>query len=458
MRETLARAVEAARGYVEVSLRRRWSTAVVFRRQRLEVATEYHAFGGVARCLLPGCGWGAVAFVDPDRAIDAVRRAAELSHETLPERPIVLAPIPIRQLEEAGEIDGDPRLVPLAHKRELLEGLTAELTNVDRRVVDSRTSYGDMVVESWLATSEGVWLHGRRAESTLAAVAMASSGGATERALGSLATPGGWGAAAREGGGVAEGMFRQVAERAVGRLEAGLVPPGRYPFVFDPRVSGGIVLQGLINLCRAPSRGLERDLLPLGTRIGPEALSVGDDPTAPGLRATVSLDDEGTPAIHTMVVQNGVVVGHLHTRETAARAGVGPTGHALAPALRSIPAARPTNPYLAKGKGAKPDLIADLPLGIYVGDLLGLAVEGRQLTITPAMAWMVRQGVLAEPVKCPPISADLFAFFGRLDQVGGDFAWDQSAASLHEAGPLRPITTGAPHTRFLDLEVGSLYS
>jgi TldD protein len=453
MREALEKAVGAASGYVEVALRRRWSTAVVFRRQRLEVATEYHAFGGVARCLVPGRGWGAVAFAEPERAVAAVRRAAELSHETQPGQPIVLAPIPVRQLDQAGDIDGDPRLVPLAQKRELLEGLTAELAGTDRRVVDSRTSYGDMVVESWLATNEGVWLHDRRAESTLAAVAMASSGGATERALESVATPGGWNEAAAGGG-----LFRRVAERAVSRLDAAPVPPGRYPFVFDQRVTGGVVLQALVNLCRFPSRGLERDVLPLGTRIGPELLSVGDDPTAPGLRASLALDDEGTPASSTMVVQNGVVVGHLHTRETAGREGAAPTGHALAPTLRSIPAARPTNPYLVKGQGAKSDLLGDISLGVYVADLLGLSVDGRQLTVTPAVAWMIRHGVLAEPVKCPAITTDLFSFFGRLDRVGGDFAWDQSAASLHEAGPLRPITTGAPHTRFLDLEVGSLYT
>lgn len=58
MRDLLVQALKSAGGYVELRLRRRWSTAVVFRKQRLEVATEYHAFGGVARCLVPGHGWG----------------------------------------------------------------------------------------------------------------------------------------------------------------------------------------------------------------------------------------------------------------------------------------------------------------------------------------------------------------------------------------------------------------
>ena len=156
MRDLLVQALNSAEGYVELRLRRRWSTAVVFRKRRLEVATEYHAFGGVARCLVPGHGWGAVAFTDPERAAQAVARAHELSLETRPERPIALAPIPIRQVDQADLLVDDPRLVSLAEKRELLEGLTGELLAADRRLVDSRTSYGDSVYETWLATSEGV--------------------------------------------------------------------------------------------------------------------------------------------------------------------------------------------------------------------------------------------------------------------------------------------------------------
>jgi len=199
-------------------------------------------------------------------------------------------------------------------------------------------------------------------------------------------------------------------------------------------------------------------VLALGARIGPECLSVGDDPTTQGLRASNFLDDEGTPVSHTTLVRHGVVVGHLHTRETAARAGTGPTGHALAPALRSVPGARPTNTYLAKGQGELEQLLADIPLGIYVSDVLGVVVEGPRVTLTPAAARMIRNGELAEPVKCPPISGDVLSLFGRLDQVAGDFTWDSSAATLHEPGPTRAVTTGAPHTRFVDLDVGALYA
>jgi len=426
---------------------------VVFRKQRIEVATEYHAFGGVARVLVPGHGWGAVAFADPDQALAAVRRAAELSAETRPERVIALAPIPIRQVEVPVDLPDDPRLVPLAQKREVLEQWTAELLSTDRRVTDSRTSYGDTVVETWLATSEGVWLHDLNAETTAAALAIASEAGSTDRAVGSFAARGGF--AGIHGG---AGVFADTATRAVDRLAARMIAPGRYPVVLDPRASGGLILQGIVNLCRSRSRGLERELLPLGMRLGPEFLSVGDDPTVPGLRTSLVLDDEGTPVSHQMLVQNGVVVGHLHTRESAATDAATATGHALAPTLRSIPMARPTNPYLVKGQGDLAAMLGEVSLGIYLTELVGLTIEGRRVTLVPGVGTMIRGGALAEPVKCPPLSVDLLALFGRLDRVAGDFVWDQGATGLHDAGPLRPITTGAPHTRFLDLEVGTLQS
>ncbi|MGE0553964.1 MAG: hypothetical protein AB7R55_11095, partial [Gemmatimonadales bacterium] len=159
MKELLLDAVAAGRdAYVEVRLRRRWTTTVVYRRRRPEVAAEADLLGGVVRCLVPGFGWGAVAFNAVDRAATAVQRARELSLELRPESPIVLAPIPIRQIESASELDDDPRLAPREEKRRCLEQLTHELLATDRRIVDSRTTYADTVHETWLATRDGSWL------------------------------------------------------------------------------------------------------------------------------------------------------------------------------------------------------------------------------------------------------------------------------------------------------------
>jgi len=455
MKETLIDALGAARGaYVDIRLRRRWTTTVVYRRRRPEVAAEADLFAGVVRCLVPGYGWGGVAFNGVERVVGAVERARELSMELRPEVPITLARIPARELEPSGPLDDDPRSVPLEEKRQFLEHLAADLLGTDRRIIDSRTTYTDTVHETWLATSEGAWLHEIRAEAVLGALAVASEDGATERAVDSVARRGGWRAIREHAGIVAP-----VAARAVERLHAAPVTAGRYNLVLDPRASGALILQAVADQCRAATRGHERDVLELGARLGPPCLTVGDDPTAEGLRTSFVLDDEGTPAVNTLLVQSGVVVGRLHTRETAARDGAAPNGHGLAHALRAVPAPRPTNTYLANGQQELDRFLADTREGLYFSDVSVVGAEGRRVTLVPGLARMIRGGELAEPVKCPPVSTDVLTLFGRLDAVAGDFAWDRSAALLHEGHVSgRPVTTGAPHTRFLDLDVGAMFA
>ena len=55
------------------------------------------------------------------------------------------------------------------------------------------------------------------------------------------------------------------------------------------------------------------------TGIGPESLNVTDygDPEAPGMMGNVRFDDEGVPGGRTELIREGVLVGRLHSRESA---------------------------------------------------------------------------------------------------------------------------------------------
>jgi TldD protein len=229
--------------------------------------------------------------------------------------------------------------------------------------------------------------------------------------------------------------------------------------VLDPAAAGALVHRAVSHLARPALPGADPDVLPIGTRIGPECLSVGDDPTADGLRATGVCDDEGTVARRTTIVQNGVVVGHLHSRETAGAAGHAPTGHARAGSLRGAPYPRASNTYLAQGLGGFDDLIRDVPLGVYVSDTLACESSGDQVALRGGAARMIRSGRLAEPVKGVQIGGSILALLGRVDAVAADFAWDRSSSSCRDGSTgVVPVTTGAPHLRMVDVAVGEGFS
>ncbi|NOT10157.1 MAG: hypothetical protein HOP28_18340, partial [Gemmatimonadales bacterium] len=197
MKDRLQDALGRSRAeYTELRLRRVWSTGVFARGRDVESAGVSIETGGFVRCRSPGTGWGEVGFSGEDRLDLPVHRAHELALAANSRHPVGLAPIAVQELDSPAPLVDDPREVPLAEKRQRAEALAALLFGADRRITGGRISLHDRVVETWLATSEGTWIHHVRSEIGVAVLALAEEEGNLERALGSVGAAAGWRAAA----------------------------------------------------------------------------------------------------------------------------------------------------------------------------------------------------------------------------------------------------------------------
>lgn len=436
--------------FAEIRYERAWVTTVAWRERRLEVASTVTDEGGLVRCLDHGHGWGAATVRHADELVARRSVAHELSLATRPATPPGLAPVPVRDGCDVPDLAGDVRGVPLEEKRRLVEALNAEMLGFDRRIVDTRVAYRDAVVEYWYANSEGTRMQGVRPDVQLAGVAVARDGGTVERALASFGARAGWLVVHDH-----EERFRSAARQAVSLLGAQPVRSGAYPVVLDPRLAAAIAHETVGHLCEADAAAAPGGLLaPLGSRLGSPRVTIGDDGSVPGLRGTQAFDDEGTPTGNTLLVQNGVVVGHLHTRETAARDRARPTGSARAASWRHAPLARLSNVYVASGSGSRTDLLRDVRLGIYACDVIDTRRDGDRFAFTAGHAYMIREGELAELVKHVVIAGRVTELLGAVDRVAGDFRWHDGGGGCTRAGqgPL-PIADGAPHVRLERAEV-----
>jgi TldD protein len=253
-------------------------------------------------------------------------------------------------------------------------------------------------------------------------------------------------------------MFRAAAERALALLAAPTVEGGTLPVVLDPRLAGVFVHEAFGHLSEADfvyENPEARAMMTLGRRFGSELVNIGDDGSAAGLRGTLPYDDEGTPTQRTPLVDHGVLVGRLHSRETAAAMGEAPTGNARAIDFRHPPIVRMTNTYIAGGSGTLDDLIRDIPLGVYAVDAVGGQTYLENFSFTAAHGYMIRGGKLAELVKDVTLAGNLFQSLAAIDALAGDFQWNQMGGGCGKGGqfPL-PVTEGAPHVRFRELLVG----
>ena len=184
---------------------------------------------------------------------------------------------------------------------------------------------------------------------------------------------------------------------------------------------------------------------------------MGDDASASPLRGTIAYDDEGSPAQPTLLVQSGVVVARLQSRQSAGRTGEAPTGSARAASFRHLPSARVTNFYLARGEGTRDDLLAGIRIGLYVSDVRGANWDGERLVLTVGEAAMIRDGRFAEPVRDCVVRGPGADWLGGIDAVAEDFQWNGAASRC--AGGIDgavPVTDGAGHVRIRHLQVGGL--
>ncbi len=454
MRDRLTEALKRSKAdYADVRFERTRSSRVAFRGKRLEVASESADAGGCVRALFEGRGWGVATFTTLDDLPKMIAAAEEASRAVVLDAPIRLAEAEPRVDEVVPELDGDPRDVSLAVKRKVLEQLNAVMLAASPKIADTQSGYYDARTEWYFANSEGTWLHEVRPEIGVSAVATAREGATIERHLDSVGYRKGW----RSVQGL-EGMFANAAAKAVELLSAPPVKGGTYPVVLDPRLAGVFVHEAFGHLSEADfvyENPQAREMMTLGRRFGSDIVSIGDDGSAAGLRGTLPYDDEGTPTRKNELIRNGILVGRLHSRETAATMGERPTGNARAISFRYPPIVRMTNTSIEGGSGTFEDLISDIKLGVYAIEMVGGQTFLENFSFSAAYGHMIRDGKVAEMVKDVVLAGNLFKSLQGIEGLAGDFRWNQIGGGCGKGGqsPL-PVTEGAPHVRFSELLIG----
>jgi PmbA protein len=263
--------------------------------------------------------------------------------------------------------------------------------------------------EAFLVTSAGFAGRHARTSHSVSAAALAGSGTAMQRDydyhstvyLADLDDP--------------AAIGHSAGERAVVRLNPTRPKTAKLPVVYDPRVAGSLLghLAGAINGASV-ARGTTFLKDCLGTRIFPDAIEIHDDPRrVRGLRSR-AFDGEGTPTAARDLVAAGVLTTWLLDSRSARQLGMQSTGHASR-GTGGPPAPGPTNLYLAAGEMTPAELMADIKLGLYVTEMIGMGVNGVTGDYSRgASGFMIRDGAIAEPVAEITIAGNLLEMFAHL--------------------------------------------
>jgi len=435
--------------YVEVRLDDTATNRIVYRGRELEEIGRIRSFGGNVRALLRG-GWGFVSFNEPAELRKRVEEAISAAHHVGRETSM-LAEVPPVVDSVRLKVKKDPRAIPLATKKEMLDRYNEKMLSV-QGATSTNIMYYDGHKRVVFASSEGSYIEQERIDVVSRLSATARKNGDMQQASMSLGALNDFAYVE-----ALDETARLLGERAVELLSAPYAKAGTYTVVLDPILAGVFCHEAFGHLSESDfvyENDRMKEIMVLGRQFGQPHLNIVDGAAVPDLRGSFKYDDEGVPAQKTDLIRDGILVGRLHSRETAGKMGERVTGNARALDYRFPPIVRMTNTYIEPGNISFEELIADIDEGVYARNWFGGTTSMEMFTFSAGEAYMIRNGKVAELLRPVKLTGNLFTTLMNIDALGNDMDFNQGGGCGKGGQMPLPVSNGSPHIRIQDVVVG----
>jgi TldD protein len=337
----------------------------------------------------------------------------------------------------------------------LLERADTAARGFDPSVSAVNASVSDELQDVWIGTSDGRWLHDRRPLISLGVQVVSTRG--RERGHGFVGD-GGRTSIAFYDERTPESIALEAARISTTNLRAIPAPAGEMEMVVG---SGG----GGVLLHEAVGHGLESDFNRQGTslysgrigeRVANELVTIYDDGNLPGERGSISIDDEGNPGAHKVLVENGILRGYMQDHLNGTLMGVGSTGSGRRQSFRVMPQPRMCNTYMPSGSSSVEEIIASTKRGIYAKSFAGGQVEISRgdFVFMVAEGYLIENGKVTAPVKNATIVGNGPDVMTKVVAVGNDSRLANRHYTCGKGGQYVPVGVGMPTVKIASITVG----
>lgn len=438
--------------YVDIRVQEIIITDVVYLGKELERIGTRKLSGGAVRVFERGA-FGFATFTHPEEMKRAVEEACKLAKsfpKTTGEKLASAAPV---KAYIKPELKADPRKIPLEEKEALARKYNEIILSGGEKIQSSRVYYEDRSVHQIFASTEGFYIDEERVYTGVSFMAIAKDGVNVQRAYESYGDQRGYETATSH-----EADVEAVVSDALNLLKADKVDSGIYTVILDPQLAGVFIHEAFGHLSEADHimRNTRlREVMSIGSRFGMDELSVVDDATIVGERGYFSYDDEGIPAQKTYLIKDGILVGRLHSRQTAAIFGEKPTGNARAIDFRHEPIVRMSVTYIEPRDVEFEELLEDIKTGLYVIGTLGGQTELEMFTFSAQKAYVIENGKIGKLVRDVILSGNVFETLKNIEKIGNDLKLFGGLGGCGKRGQfLLPVSDGSPHIRIRNVIIG----
>jgi len=256
----------------------------------------------------------------------------------------------------------------IEEKIEVAQSIDQQLLQADSRVMDTRVRYRDVWTDRYVANSLQTETHQETGQINITPICTAKESASIQKAAIGYGLTGGLGDISRQ---VMYDLGTKPAKIAVDLLDSVSLKGGVYDVIADPVLNGAMIHEAFGHACEAGNHTSGSSVLKgrLNSPVGPETISITDDPTREHDIGSYKYDSEGTPARKRELVRDGVLKEFLHDLDTAARLEMEPNGAARAMSFMHPPIPRMSNTFMEPGDWGLDELIHDTKHGILMCDV-----------------------------------------------------------------------------------------
>jgi len=445
--------LEAGAEYVEIRAQKLFRTMLTMKDGVIEAAKEGLENGAAIRVLANGTwGFASVGSFNKTQLAEAVEKACRMAKATSRKVkvPIKLAETKTFEDKVTSKPRKNPAETPLAEKIQLASSINERVFSYDQRIKSCTVDYLDIMGTNYFINNEGTYIEQDKLYVWSRILATAKEGEIYAFAREEIGSTAGFEVFETE---TPQIVGERIAKRAVEQLKAKTPKGGIFPVVIGPNVVGVFVHEAFGHLAEADLTLSGSVLMDkIGKKVASDVVTVYDDGTIDGAFGSFKYDDEGVPAQKTLLIENGRVVGLMHSRETAHKFEAAPTGNVRAEDFRYEPIIRMRNTYMAPRDHSFEELLEDIRFGYYLKSFRGgqANLDGT-FQVGIQEAYEIVNGEIGAPVRNASISGNTLETLKKVDAVGKDFElWPGRCGK----GQIAFICDGGPHIRVREVLMG----
>jgi TldD protein len=439
--------------YSEARAQRLYKTMLTQKEGRVEAAKQGIENGVAMRVLVNGSwGFASAGSFNMDILLKAVSDACKMAKTASLrlKHPIKLAAVKAVTDNVEAKPKKNPSDISMENKIKNVLQINGAVLGFDKRIKSCTVDYYDLVGTSFFASSEGSSIEQDKLFVWARITASAKSQDVFTYSREEIGSTAGYEVFDTS---TPQVIGELVAKRAIGQIYAKPVRGGSFPVVLGPNVVGVFVHEAFGHLAEADlalSGGVLADNL--GKKIGSELVTFYDDGTVKGAFGSFKYDDEGVETQKTLLIENGVVRGLMHNRETAQKFNMAPTGNARAEDFRVEPIIRMRNTYMAPRDHTFKELLEGVKAGYYFKSFRGgqANLDGT-FQVGIQEGYEIVNGELGDPVRDASISGNTLETLLKVDAVGKDFELGPGRCGK---GQTAFVCDGGPHIRIKQVVVG----